>query len=135
MKEAILNFLGSTGIAKLFQESGWVRYIIMYVIIGVLLYLAIVKKFEPLLLLPIAFGMLLANLPGANLMHMDMFFDEYYVEKYILPIIGEDNIKLLGNELLNIANLSQSIKDDITIVLSKKTFILGNNLFETIAID
>ncbi len=113
MKEAILNFLGSTGIAKLFQESGWVRYIIMYVIIGVLLYLAIVKKFEPLLLLPIAFGMLLANLPGANLMHMDMFFDEYYVEKYILPIIGEDNIKLLGNELLNIANLSQSIKDDI----------------------
>ena len=79
MLEGIKNFLGSTGIAKLFAESNWVQYLIMYVIIGVLFYLAIVKKFEPLLLMPIAFGMLLANLPGANLMHMDMFFDEYYI--------------------------------------------------------
>ncbi|MGN1346210.1 MAG: sodium ion-translocating decarboxylase subunit beta [Eubacteriales bacterium] len=48
----------------------------MYVIIGALFYLAIVRKFEPLLLLPIAFGMLLANLPGANLYHMDLFIHE-----------------------------------------------------------
>ncbi|MBQ4349801.1 MAG: sodium ion-translocating decarboxylase subunit beta [Clostridia bacterium] len=48
----------------------------MYVIIGGLFYLAIVKKFEPLLLLPIAFGMLLANLPGADLFHMDLFIHE-----------------------------------------------------------
>ncbi|MBE6599286.1 MAG: sodium ion-translocating decarboxylase subunit beta [Ruminococcaceae bacterium] len=48
----------------------------MYVIIGVLFYLAIVKKFEPLLLLPISFGMLLANLPGAELFHMDLFIHE-----------------------------------------------------------
>ncbi|MBQ2545952.1 MAG: sodium ion-translocating decarboxylase subunit beta, partial [Clostridia bacterium] len=48
----------------------------MYVIIGLLFYLAIVKKFEPLLLLPIAFGMLLANLPGANLYHMELFIHE-----------------------------------------------------------
>jgi oxaloacetate decarboxylase beta subunit len=51
----------------------------MYVIIGALFYLAIVKKFEPLLLMPIAFGMLLANLPGAELIHLDFFFDEYYI--------------------------------------------------------
>ena len=51
----------------------------MYVIIGALFYLAIVKKFEPLLLMPIAFGMLLANLPGANLIHLEYFFDDYYV--------------------------------------------------------
>ncbi|MBO5410296.1 MAG: sodium ion-translocating decarboxylase subunit beta, partial [Clostridia bacterium] len=52
-----------------------IKTLIMYVIVGVLVYLAIVKKFEPLLLLPIAFGMLLANLPGANLFHMDWFID------------------------------------------------------------
>ncbi|MBP3704660.1 MAG: sodium ion-translocating decarboxylase subunit beta [Clostridia bacterium] len=39
----------------------------------VLLYLAIVKKFEPLLLLPIAFGMLLTNLPGAGMFHSELF--------------------------------------------------------------
>ena len=45
----------------------------MYLIIGVLFYLAIVKKFEPLLLIPIAFGMLLANLPFAELYHSEFF--------------------------------------------------------------
>ena len=79
MKDAILNFLGETGVAYLFAEDGWWRYLIMYVIIGALLYLAIVKKFEPLLLMPIAFGMLLANLPGAGLIHLDFFFDDYYI--------------------------------------------------------
>lgn len=48
----------------------------MYLIIIVLFYLAIVKKFEPLLLLPIAFGMLLANIPSAELFHMDLFISE-----------------------------------------------------------
>ena len=79
MLDAITNFLGTTGIAKLVAEPGWWQYLVMYVIIGALFYLAIVKKFEPLLLMPIAFGMLLANLPGANLIHLEYFFDDYYV--------------------------------------------------------
>ena len=82
IQEAISKFLDTTGISILFAQSNWWQYLIMYAIIGVLFYLAIVKKFEPLLLLPIAFGMLLANLPGANLIHTDFFFDEYYVETY-----------------------------------------------------
>ena len=41
----------------------------------VLIYLAIVKQYEPLLLLPIAFGMLLTNLPGAGLYHPELFAD------------------------------------------------------------
>ncbi|WP_094546717.1 sodium ion-translocating decarboxylase subunit beta [Petroclostridium xylanilyticum] len=45
----------------------------MLCISGILIYLAIGKKFEPLLLLPIAFGMLLANLPNAGLIHMELF--------------------------------------------------------------
>ena len=80
MLDAIKNFLGTTGIAKLIAEPGWWQYLVMYVIIGALFYLAIVKKFEPLLLMPIAFGMLLANLPGANLIHLEYFFDDYYLE-------------------------------------------------------
>ena len=79
---AIKDFLGTTGIAKMFQagsDTAWWQYLIMYIIIGALFYLAIVKKFEPLLLMPIAFGMLLANLPGANLIHLEYFFDDYYI--------------------------------------------------------
>ncbi len=76
MLDAILNFLSTTGIARLFggDPMDALKTLIMYVIVGVLFYLAIVKKFEPLLLLPISFGMLLANLPGANMMHMEQFF-------------------------------------------------------------
>ncbi|MBQ9097034.1 MAG: sodium ion-translocating decarboxylase subunit beta [Clostridia bacterium] len=68
--DAILNFLGSTGFA--FIANNWTS-LIMIVIACVLLYLAIVKKFEPLLLLPIAFGMLLTNLPGADMYHEQLF--------------------------------------------------------------
>ena len=78
MLKTFLNFLDSTGVSKLVNDPVMlVKTIIMYVIVVVLLYLAIKKKFEPLLLLPIAFGMLLANLPGANLMHLDWFLEKH----------------------------------------------------------
>lgn len=58
----------SSGFSLLFtQEGGW-KYAVMILVAVVFLYLAIVKKFEPLLLVPIAFGILLANMPGAGLM-------------------------------------------------------------------
>ena len=57
------GFWESSGLAVLTWREG-----VMILISFVLLYLAIAKKFEPLLLLPIAFGILLANLPGAGLM-------------------------------------------------------------------
>ena len=82
MLDAITNFLGSTGIAQMFSANAdtvWWKYLAMYVLIGGLFYLAIVKKFEPLLLMPIAFGMLLANLPGTELIHLEYFFDDYYI--------------------------------------------------------
>ena len=82
MLDAITNFLGTTGIAHMFSaesDTAWWQYLIMYVIVGALFYLAVAKKFEPLLLLPIAFGMLLANLAGAELIHLDYFFDEHYI--------------------------------------------------------
>ena len=74
--ETIKNFLESTGISRLFGMDDWWKYVIMYLIAFVLVYLAIVKKFEPLLLLPIAIGMLLTNLPGANMYHLDMWITD-----------------------------------------------------------
>lgn len=62
--DAFGNLLAESGFAAL----TW-RELVMLVVACVLLYLAIGKKFEPLLLLPIAFGMLLANLPEAGLMY------------------------------------------------------------------
>ena len=80
MLESFVNFFGNTGVAALFSvdPADAIKTIIMLAIACVLLYLAIVKKYEPLLLLPIAFGMLLTNLPmlkdsSAIMMHADWF--------------------------------------------------------------
>ena len=69
--EAIMNFIQATGFYQI-AAGNW-KVLIMMVIAFVLLYLAIVKKFEPLLLLPIAFGMLITNLPGAEMYHEILF--------------------------------------------------------------
>ena len=76
MTESIVNFLEQTGVYKLFTSGTGLdilKTVIMWVIAGVLVYLAIKKGFEPLLLLPIAIGMLLGNLPGVNLFHLEFF--------------------------------------------------------------
>ena len=70
--DAIMNFLKQTGFYMTADNLG---SIIMILIACVLLYLAIVKQFEPLLLLPIAFGMLLTNLMGAEVFHEELFAD------------------------------------------------------------
>ena len=67
-----------SGFSRFFADGGW-KSLIMIVVACVLLYLGIVKKFEPLLLVGIAFGCLLTNLPGANLYNpelWDAFLDE-----------------------------------------------------------
>ena len=72
MGESLVNFIKDTGFAHLADH--W-KSIVMFLITFVLFYLAIVKKFEPLLLLPIAFGMLLTNLPDAGLYTPELFQD------------------------------------------------------------
>ena len=72
--DSLRNFAGSTGIAGFFTEMGW-GSVAMICVAFFLLYLAIRHKFEPLLLFTIAFGMLLTNLPGANLYHTELFAD------------------------------------------------------------
>ena len=73
--DSILNFLGTTGVARLFENPDFWKTLIMFAVSFVLAYLAIVKQFEPLLLLPIAIGMLLTNLPGANIFHLEFLID------------------------------------------------------------
>ena len=98
----IKNFIGSMGFNYIFGEQsfnadgmwmGW-QYLVMYAIAFSLIYLAIAKKFEPLLLLPIAIGMLLTNLPGANLFHLDMWIPAD--ETVHLTVL--DSIKLVINK-------------------------------------
>ena len=68
--ETIVNFLRQTGFVLIVEN--W-QVLVMMLISFVLMYLAIVHKFEPMLLLPIAFGMLLTNLPGAEMFHEILF--------------------------------------------------------------
>ncbi len=77
--EILLDLWNSSGFAAIsggfFSANGW-QNLVMLAIACVLLYLAIVKQFEPLLLCGIAFGCLLTNLPGAGLYHQELW-DEF----------------------------------------------------------
>ena len=71
--QTIKNFIEGMGFSQLVSSSDWWKYVVMYAIVIVLVYLAIAKKFEPLLLLPIAIGMLFTNLPGVGV-YNEIFF-------------------------------------------------------------
>ena len=96
MGSAILEFLQTTGFYKIFSEP---LSLVMILVACFLLYLAIVKKFEPLLLLPIAFGMLLTNLPGAGMYHPAYFAKETVVDgklQYLIDWTMLGNPKVCG---------------------------------------
>ena len=93
--EILLNLWNSSGFAQIasgFTAGGW-QNLVMIAIACVLLYLAIVKKFEPLLLVGIAFGCLLSNLPGAGLYHPEIW------EKFMAHEIGYGTVLLDGGLL------------------------------------
>ena len=73
--ESLQNFWQSTGVYRIINslEADWWQTLVMLAIVCVLVYLAIARGFEPLLLLPIAIGMLLTNLPGGNMFHSEYF--------------------------------------------------------------
>ena len=83
----IQNIISDSGFTGIVQNWG---FLAMIVVACVLLYLAIVHEFEPLLLLPIAFGMLLANLPGSEIIHMEYFIAPAdAADPSIYPLFGE----------------------------------------------
>ena len=93
--EILLNLWNDSGFAAIiagFGSGGW-QNLAMLAISCVLLYLAIVKKFEPLLLCGIAFGCLLTNLPGAGLYHKELW------DAFMAHEIGYGTIMLEGGLL------------------------------------
>ncbi len=98
------SFLQKTGIVYMFSAPDgdwlfWAKTLGMIAIACVLLYLAIVKKFEPLLLLPIAFGMLLANIPIGGVMHPEMFLGDSIDYAEVLHDGGLLDLLYLGVKL------------------------------------
>lgn len=65
--EVIVSIFSNSGYAYFFTAEGGYKNLVMIIVAFVFLWLGIKKGFEPLLMVPIAFGMLLANIPGANL--------------------------------------------------------------------
>ncbi|MBQ7934823.1 MAG: sodium ion-translocating decarboxylase subunit beta [Clostridia bacterium] len=115
MIDAITNFLSQTGFS-MFADGDNLKCLLMIVIAFVLAYLAIVKQYEPLLLLPIAFGMLLTNLPGAELFHEQLFAG------------GHVNWDLFGGaEYINSANLA--LPGLFTVSESGEVVLSGSYIF------
>lgn len=73
--EALSELLSQTG----FVQVTW-QMVLMWCIIGFIFYLAIVKKFEPLLLVPIGFGALLANMPDTGLLNPPVYGENGVME-------------------------------------------------------
>ncbi len=94
MLETLKNFAMSSGLANLDLGSA-----VMIIVSLLLFYLAIKKGFEPLLLIPIAFGMLLANLPLSGIMHPEMFTVENVNYAEVLKKGGLLDILYLGVKL------------------------------------
>ena len=93
--DILLNLWNNSGFAAMFvgfADGGW-QNLVMLAISCVLLYLAIVKKFEPLLLVGIAFGCLLSNLPAAGLYHQEL------LTKFMAHEIGYGTVLLEGGLL------------------------------------
>ena len=108
--DAIMSFLTTTGIAKMIGDDWW-KTAVMIVIAFVLIYLAIGKKFEPLLLLPIAIGMLLTNLPGGGLFHMDLFIDNDAINALETCLWGD------GKEIVGVLSDKILTLDEIKILV------------------
>ena len=84
--DSLKDFVQQSGFGLFFVGTGW-KMAVMICLACFLLWLAIKKQFEPLLLLPIAFGMLLTNLPGAEMFHSTLF-DKGQIDWYDLYKTG-----------------------------------------------
>ena len=120
--EAILDFVNSSGFALFAQGDNW-KCLVMLLIACGLLYLGIVKKFEPLLLVPIAFGMLITNLPGAEMYH-EIFFAGGHIHWDLIggaPVTAEFLAELaavdVSDAVLATATVGQSISPGLIDIL------------------
>ena len=120
--QAILNFIHDTGFYQFCQVGGW-KNLIMIVIACFLLYLGVHEKYEPLLMCTIAFGMLLTNLPGANMFH-EIFFAGGHIHWDLIggaPITQEFLTEMSGlgvsAEVLAAVSVGQSLTPGLVDIL------------------
>ena len=108
----------TSGFHMLFAD--W-RQLVMIALACLLLYLGLVKKFEPLLLVGIAFGMLLTNLPGSNMYHPELW-DAYIAGEITLTGIIHDGglLDMLYREA-KVENVEYSETIDVTAVCGPRT--------------
>lgn len=114
--EIIKDFAQSTGVANIFQDDNW-KCIVMIALACFLLYLAIFKEAEPYLLIPISFGMLLVNFPGAEIylksvVNCDNYYDVNSLALYLNITSAESEaiFNELGIALTGRVQLSEVIK-------------------------
>lgn len=133
--ETMSSLAADSGFAGFLVEGGW-KNIIMILISFLFMYLAIAKGFEPLLLLPISFGMLLTNLPGAEMYHPDFWNyqtvngnDHYIDYGNILQHGGLLDILYIGVKLQLYPPLIflgiGAMTDFGPLIASPKSFLLG----------
>lgn len=126
--DIVNGLINDSGFIEFFRGDNWL-HIIMIGVACVLMFLAIKKGFEPLLLLPIAFGMLVANLPGTEIFHMEYFVKEHIDYGQVLQNGGLFDILYLGVKLgifpplifLGIGCMT----DFGPLIASPKSFLLG----------
>lgn len=128
MLETFLNTLQSLAEKSAFANITWQQGV-MLLLSFVLMYLAIVKKFEPLLLLPIAFGMALTNIPGAELYHSEFFLTNNVDYGQVLHDGGLLDILYLGVKLQLFPPLIflgiGTMTDFGPLIANPKSFLLG----------
>ncbi len=125
VKDALVSLWQSTGIYSLIDGTANWQNIVMVLISFVLVYLAIVKKFEPLLLLPIAFGIFIVNVPGA---YRILFGTKGYVVTNSLTNVEVARGTL--SELLQTFNQSQqiTIEQFRQILNTESVRVVGSNI-------
>ena len=126
---SLVNLWESTGLNSLVTNpDGW-QNIVMLLISFVLFYLAIVKKFEPLLLLPIAFGMFIVNIPGS---YRILFGDKGYILTDIVTNTEvargtiDQILELFNKATVNGSLVTANSIEDIKALLETSTVVLQN---------
>ncbi len=128
MFDTFIETLKNLWESSAFCNIGW-QQILMLLLSFVLMYLAIVKQFEPLLLLPIAFGMALTNIPGAELYHPEFFLTSSVDYGQVLHDGGLLDVLYLGVKLQIFPPLIflgvGTMTDFGPLIANPKSFLLG----------
>lgn len=128
MLETFWETIQTLAVKSAFANITWQQGV-MILLAFFLMYLAIVKKFEPLLLLPIAFGMALTNIPGANLYHPEFFMTGNIDYGQVLHDGGLLDILYLGVKLQLFPPLIflgiGTMTDFGPLIANPKSFLLG----------